>query len=268
MSARGPRDVEPRFYGGTYRFEIVRRPNKILAVGAFMIALSLACGALLMRDDHWGGREVLVALSMPFLFVIGVLALHGSWMLRSAPPVFVKLGLKKLVVPRGTFAWTLAEEEVPLRDVGPISRVFSRHGDGIDLEMPDGKKVRIRDDWFPPDRSPMDFAFLLQMRRELALRRKIDRARQTALEAQVFEGDADTLGVVVDTRKKRPKPIALIDDLDDYEALLARQGFPHDQHQLVVPDDRVAAARDALADRIVASVDVDPEKVRAQRRSG
>lgn len=268
MSHRGPQKIEPRFYGRTLKVEIVRRPDKVLAVGIFLLVLSVVCGWLLMNDDHWGGREMFLSLFLPFLFVIGVLSLYGSWALRSAPPVFLKLGLKKAVIPRGVFAWTLAEEEAPLSELGPVARVWQRYGDGYELTMPDGKKVRLRDDWFPPDVSPHDFGFLLSMRRELAIRRTIDRVAQTGLEAQVFEGDEDALGVVVDTRKKRPTPLAVVYDLDDYEALLAEKGFPHEHHRLVVPSDRLEGARDAFADRIVASFDVDPEKVRSQRVAG
>lgn len=249
------------FYGRPVKIPVDVSPLRLRAIALLMFglgALMIVVGLTGMSGDP---RGLFVTVVGTLLVPMSGWALWGSFIAARREPLFVRLGLRTLVYPRGPVAWQLHEEKVRLADLRGVGVFSNRSAVGVELHVPEGRQA-IQAAWLK-GWSHIDFALLVQLRMNGALR-KLDAAQQAGLEALVFEGEG-MLGAVVDTRKKHPRVIALIADLDEYDALLGQKGFPHAQHRVVVASDQVEAVRDAIEARMLAALDVGGFRVPPRR---
>jgi hypothetical protein len=250
------------FYGRPVKIPVDVSPLRLRGIALSMLALGVLMVLVGLSRMSGDPRGLFVTVVGTLLVPLSGWALWGSFMAARRPPLFVRLGLRTLAYPRGPVAWQLDEEEVRLADLRGVG-VFSNRGVVcVELHVPDGGRQAIQAAWLK-GWSHIDFALLVQLRMDGALR-KLDRAQQAGLEALVFEGEG-MLGAVVDTRKKRPRVIALVADLDEYDALLGEKSFPHANHRVVVAADQVDSVRDAIEARMLAALDVGGFRVPPRR---
>lgn len=258
MSEGGPTTELPHdFYGRQVKLEVQTSPQKAWGVGLFLIALAAMTGLLGMSTDD--PRAFIMMICGALLFPVGLFMIYGAIQITKMPAMHLRVGLETLRFPRGKLLWRSEEEEVNLLRIANVALMTQNGQMFLRLTLPDGSTQIIQQAWLPPEWSAMDFYVLLQMRIRAA-RAQLDRVQQVAAEAQVFADQKDVLGVVVDTRGKRPKAYALVHDIEDYETLLARDDFPHTEHQLVVPSDRVESVRSGVEEGMLSALEIELEK--------
>ena len=257
MSDRGPTTELPHdFYGRIVKLEVQTHPQKLWGIGLVLLLLGVLFFFFGMRMDDDGP---IVALCGIVLVPIAIFMIYSAIQITNMPTRHVKLGLKTLRYPRGALLWRAVDDDVKLLSIPHVALVTQNGQVGVRFTHPDGSTHTLQQAWLPKGWSIIDLYLLLQMRIRGA-RQQLDKVQQVAAEAQVF-ADAETLGVVMDTRrKKKPVAYALIYDIEDYGTLLEMDDFPHTDHRLVVASDRVEAVQDAVKESIVSSLDVELEK--------
>ena len=254
MSAAGPRPPKRRFYGRVVRLEVRTHAKRLLLIGVVFLALgTVAIGFGFARVDALG-----LVIGGGSLFLLGAFFAFAAHRVNGIEP-YIKVGIRKLSYPHGGLIWRRTQTDYQLADIRKVMNDSEQGVAGVRIIYDDDRRWFFPAPTLPTSWNHRDFGLLLHLR-ALGARKDLHRTQQAALEAHVFEGTAQTLGVVVNERGKRPKVVAIVDDLDDFGSLLSATEDPTEA-VLVVPSDAVTETRQQITGALITSLAVNPDRV-------
>lgn len=228
---------------------------KVTALTVYGIGFVALAVAGLLGLGFEGADSPVAWITTLALLGMGGFLLSGAHRARTMDPRYVVLRRRAIRLPRGAPIWSSPDVELSLRELRGTEVRVRRGVRALELSGPLGDRYVIYGSWIGEERL-RELEALIELRTEASFLRRSP-VEDVAAEALAMEAGPRTIGVVVDTRRPaRPRASCFLEDLEDYETLLARADFPLHDHAVVLADGVSERVREALDERLAAAREV------------